>query len=479
MSHDLAEPPVPPTTRPPPLGASLLAPGLVPPVPAGERREAGRDLRRVVPRSAHAEWQPPADRADPVDILIAQGAGRIADLLPIRYARMQADAFAFLRGAAAVMAADLAHTPATGLRVQAGGDAHLMNFGAFATPNGTPLFDVNDFDETLPAPFEWDIKRLAASVAVAGRVRGLSDKVCRGLARRVGRAYRAQMDDLAHMPPVDAWFSRIDLHGQVEAIGDRDVRRTQRARLQQAIAAASNAYGHLLAADGTLHIPERPPAIYRLTGRFDAEEATARDAFATWRDTLPEERRVLVDRYRLRDLAFKAVGVGSVGTFCAIGLFATADGDRLLLQIKQAQTSVLAPFAGASAYAHQGERVVVGQRMMQATPDVFLGWASGGAEGRQFYVRLLKDSRLAAIGSAIEGDALPFYAKLCGRTLARAHARSGDAAAIAGYLGDSDGFDEPLAAFAMAYADQTERDYQAFRDAIAAGRIEAREEAKK
>jgi uncharacterized protein (DUF2252 family) len=440
-------------------------------MPADDRRAYGRDVRRTVPRGAHAAWSPPPGRADPVAILIAQGAHRIARLLPVRYGRMQTDAFAFLRGAAAVMAADLAATPATGLRVQAGGDAHLMNFGASATADGTPVFDVNDFDETLPAPFEWDLKRLATSVAVAGRVRGLPDKACRRLARLVGRAYRLQMDELAHLAPVAAWFSRIDLHGAVESISDRALRRAQRVRLETAVAAASQAYAHLLAPDGTLRLPERPPVIYRMDGR----DGTAREAFATWRETLPEERRVLVDRYRLRDVVFKAVGVGSVGTFCAIGLFATADGDTLLLQIKQAQTSVLAPYAGASAYGNQGERVVVGQRLMQAAPDVFLGWAlSGTPEGeRHFYVRQLKDSRLAAIGTALEGDALPFYARLCGRTLARAHARSGDAAAIAGYLGDGDGFDEALAAFAMAYADQTERDHMAFREAIRSGRIEA------
>jgi uncharacterized protein (DUF2252 family) len=211
---------------------------------------------------------------------------------------------------------------------------------------------------------------------------------------------------------------------------------------------------------------------------MDGHEDTAHAVFAAWREALPEERRALVERYRLRDLVFKAVGVGSVGTFCAIGLFADADGNKLLLQIKQAQHSVLAPYAGASAYAHQGERVVVGQRLMQAAPDLFLGWATGGARQLQFYVRTLKDSRLAAIGTALQTDALPFYARLCGRTLARAHARSGDAAAIAGYLGDSDGFDGPLATFALAYADQTERDYRAFLTAIKAGRIEAVREAK-
>jgi uncharacterized protein (DUF2252 family) len=439
---------------------------------AAERRAAGRDLRRVVPRSAHGVWTPPPNRRDPVSILIEQGATRIAALLPVRHARMRTDAFAFLRGAAAIMAADLATTPSTGLRVQAGGDAHLMNFGAYASPEGHPVFDVNDFDETLPAPFEWDVKRLAASVAVAGRVRGLPDSACHDLARRVGRAYRSQMSALAGLPPIDAWFSRVDLHGALGKIPDRALRRAQRLRLRGAVDSARGAYAHLLAADGTLRMPERPPVIYRM----DGSDETAAAAFAAWRNSLPEERRVLAERYRLHDLVFKAVGVGSVGTFCAIGLFATGDGDTLLLQLKQAQPSVLAPYAGASVYAHQGERVVVGQRLMQAAPDVFLGWATAGGDGKHFYVRQLKDSRLAAIGAALEAASLPFYARLCARTLARAHARSGDAAAIAGYLGDSDGFDGPLAAFAMAYADQTAADHAAFEAAIRDGRIEAAKE---
>jgi uncharacterized protein (DUF2252 family) len=436
--------------------------------PADVRREAGRALRRDVPRGAHADWTVRAAARDPVALLQAQDARRIASLLPLRYARMRADPFAFLRGAAAVMAADLASLPRTDLRVQACGDCHLLNFGTYASPEGTALFDINDFDETLPAPFEWDLKRLAASVAVAARARGAGDKAAAQLARRAAEAYRRHMLALAAMPVLDAWRNRIDLAGAVAEIDRARLRRQEDRRLRAALAASRRAYAHLVARDG-LRLPQRPPAIFRL----GPQEDTAHAAYAAYVDGLPEERRALLARYRLRDVAFKAVGVGSVGTFCAIGLFATADGEPLLLQLKEAQLSVLAAYAGASAYAHQGERVVVGQRIMQAATDIMLNWTQGGPEGRHFYVRALKDSRLAAIGAEIEAAALAFYAPLCGRTLARAHARSGDAAIIAGYLGRGSAFDEAIAAFALAYARQTEADHAAFCAAIDAGRIEA------
>ncbi len=437
-----------------------------------ERREAGQALRTRLPRGAHGDWTAPPGRRDPVELLLAADAGRIPALLPLRYGRMQANAFAFLRGAAALMAADLGALPHTGIIVQACGDCHLMNFGAYASPEGAPVFDINDFDETLPAPFEWDLKRLAASIALAGRVRGLPAKPQRALVRRAAHGYRRHIHELALAAPLDAWRSRIDLDAAVEDIPDRAERRGERQLLEQAVAASGDAYRHLATSDG-LRLPEAPPAVFRL----GAHEQDAHTAFAAYTAALAEERRVLVERYRLRDVAFKAVGVGSVGTFCAIGLFVTADGDTLLLQLKQAARSVLAPYAGESAYPNHGQRVVVGQRMLQAATDVFLGWAED-ASGRQVYVRQVKDARLARVGLRIEQAALPFYARLCGRTLARAHARAGDAARIAGYLGDGDAFDEALAGFALAYADQTEADHAAFVAAIHAGRIEAIEEPK-
>ncbi len=432
------------------------------------RRQIGVGWRRQVPLDAQAEWKAPANRPDPVEILIKQGESRIQELLPVRYQRMQTDPFAFLRGAAAVMAADLASVPATGLRLQSCGDCHLANFGAYATPEGTPVFDINDFDETLPAPFEWDVKRLAASLAVAGRVAQMSERDCRRLARMAVSSYREHIAHLAGLPPLEAWSQRIDLTAAIAGIEAGKIRRGLKKRLDAALAGGAAHYGLVQKTSHGWRIRDKPPLVRHLS----AHELDAHKAFASYAKSLQEDRRVLVQRYHLRDIAFKVVGVGSVGTFCAIGLF-MSDGDApLLLQIKEAQQSVLAPFAGASDYADHGERVVVGQHMLQAATDVFLGWTPVPLDGRCFYVRRLKDSRLADIGTRLE-SALPFYAALCGRTLARAHARAGDAAAVSAYMGEGTEFDKAIAKFAMAYADQTERDWRAFLDAINAGRISA------
>jgi len=435
-----------------------------------ERRAKGAEWRRQVPLGAHAEWKPPANRADPVEVLIEQGKSRIQELLPVRYARMKTDPFAFLRGAAAIMAADLASCPATGLRVQACGDCHLSNFGGYASPESTPVFDVNDFDETLPAPFEWDVKRLAASLAVAGRVAKLPGRECRRLARAATKSYRRRLGELALLSPLDAWSSRIDLAATIAAVDSNKIRHQIERRREAVLQGAREHYGLVEKKNGDWRIKDRPPLVRHL----HHHELHAHQAFASYAESLQEDRRVLVQRYHRRDIAFKTVGVGSVGTFCAIGLFVADDGSPLLLQIKEAQASVLAPFAGASEYANHGERVVVGQRMMQATPDVFLGWTQNLVNGRYFYVRRLKDSRLANIGAILE-EALPYYAKLCGHTLARAHARAGDAIALSGYMGDDSEFDKAIAEFAMAYADQTEHDWHALLDAIKAGRISAGE----
>jgi uncharacterized protein (DUF2252 family) len=436
-----------------------------------ERRAEGAEWRRQVPLSAHSEWKAAANRADPVEILIGQGRTRIAELLPIRYARMKTDPFAFLRGAAAIMAADLAPGPTTGLRVQACGDCHLANFGAYATPEGIPVFDVNDFDETLPAPFEWDVKRLAASFAVAGRVAGGSDREARQLARTAIKNYRRHLGRLALMSPLEAWSSRIDLAGAIADIDTPKIRRTIEKRRAAVLRGAAEHYGLFERKNGDWKIREKPPLVRHLS----RHELHAHQAFASYAETLQEDRRVLLQRYHRRDVAFKTVGVGSVGTFCAIGLFVSDDGAPLLLQIKEAQASVLAAFAGASTYPNHGERVVVGERMMQAATDIFLGWTRHPVDERYFYVRRLKDPRLANIGTRLEAE-LPFYAALCGRTLARAHARSGDAMALSGYMGDDSEFDKAVAEFAMAYADQTKRDWHALLDAIKAGRLNAGEQ---
>jgi len=432
------------------------------------RRSTGTGWRRQVPRSAQGAWVPPEDRRDPVDILIEQGKTRLPELLPVRYARMKADPFAFLRGAAAIMAADLASMPATALRTQSCGDCHLANFGSYATPEGTPVFDINDFDETLPAPFEWDVKRLAASLVVSGRVSGASEKDCRQIARTAALRYRQHMARLAPMSPLTAWGSRIDLAAAIAEIDVPKLRTRLEKRLSDILASGKDHFGLVEQRDGVWRIKEKPPLVRHLS----KHELHAKHAFASYAATLQEDRRVLLQRYHLRDVAFKVVGVGSVGTFCAIGLLLSDGNAPLLLQIKEAQESVLAPFAGASDYRNQGQRVVVGQRILQAASDIFLGWTVEPLDSRFFYVRRLKDSRLANIGSQI-ADFLPFYADLCGRTLARAHARSGDAVAIAGYMGEGTGFERAIAEFAMTYADQTEKDWHTFLDAIKTGRITA------
>jgi uncharacterized protein (DUF2252 family) len=436
-----------------------------------ERRAKGAEWRRQVPLSAQAEWKVPANRADPIEVLIEQGKNRIAELLPLRYARMKTDPFAFLRGAAAIMAADLASGPSTGLRVEVCGDCHLANFGAYATPEGTPVFDVNDFDETLPAPFEWDVKRLAASLAVAGRVAKMPGRECRQLARTAAKGYRRHLGELALLSPLAAWSSRIDLAGAIADVGANKIRHKIEQRREAVLRGAAEHYGLIERKNGDWKIKDKPPLVRHLSHH----ELHAHQAFNSYAETLQEDRRVLVQRYHRRDVAFKTVGVGSVGTFCAVGLFVADNGSPLLLQIKEAQESVLAPFAGASDYANHGERVVVGQRMMQAATDVFLGWTQSQVNGRYFYVRRLKDSRLANVGVILE-EALPFYADLCGRTLARAHTRAGDAVALSGYLGEDSEFDKAIAEFAMAYADQTERDWRALLDAIKTGRISAEEQ---
>lgn len=433
-----------------------------------QRREAGIGWRRKAPFEMQAQWVPSSDRRDPLDILIDQGKSRLPELLPLRYARMKADAFAFLRGAAAVMAADLGSMPATGLRVQSCGDCHLANFGSYASPEGRAVFDVNDFDETLPAPFEWDVKRLAASLAVAGRAAHLPQSDCRQLARLAARDYRRHIRRLGAMPPLDAWSTRIDLDGAIADVESHKIRRNLEKRLNTIMKSAEAHFGLVEPHGADWRIKEKPPLVHHLS----RHELNAKHAFASYAETLQEDRRVLLQNYHLHDVAFKVVGVGSVGTFCAIALLMSDDGAPLLLQIKEAQESVLAPYAGASQYGNHGQRVVVGQRMLQATTDIFLGWTEVPIDGRYFYVRRLKDWRLADVGARLEAE-LPFYAGLCGRTLARAHGRAGDAVAIAAYIGEGSDFDKAIAAFAVAYAEQTERDWRTFLAAITAGRITA------
>lgn len=441
-----------------------------------ERYAAGAALRHGLARSEQARWSRPARRSGPITILVEQGKYRLADLVPERYRRMSQSAFTFYRGAAGIMAQDLSGIPVTGIRLQSCGDAHLMNFGSFASPEGIPVFDINDFDETLRAPFEWDVKRLATSVILAGHQAGLKKSACHALARQTATAYREHVGTLAELTPLEAWSSRIDLKRAVAGIDAKPARHQAEKRLEQALDDGRAGYGLAVQRkDGSWHIAEKPPLLRPLS----RHELHAEAAFSRYGETLREEQRVLYERYRLRDVALKVVGIGSVGTLCAIALFTTADGAPLLLQIKEAQKSVLEQYGGASPgdpspgthpVANQGQRVVTGQRIMQAVSDPFLGWTQAQVDGRQLYVRRLKDSRLASVGTEIE-EALPFTTRLCGQALARAHLRSGDGAMLAGYLGGGDTFDEAIADFAEAYAAQTEDDYATFLAAIRDGVI--------
>jgi len=451
------------------------------------RTAAGKDARRKAPRPSHGVWEPAADRADSVALLEAQAATRVPELVPIRYGRMSASPFAFFRGAAAIMASDLAPTPTSGIRVQCCGDAHLSNFGGFASPDRTLVFDLNDFDETLPGPWEWDVKRLVASVAVATREAGLPRRQRRGIARNAGRGYREAMRALAGRPTLDVWYARIDeqeLAHQVQALSGKEaLARFERGTAKAKHKDSTRAFAKLTQrVNGQPQIAADPPLIVPLRDLLSPEQAAEYEAgmarlVAAYRATLPADRRVLLDRFRFVDMAHKVVGVGSVGTRAWILLMLGRDDeDPLFLQCKEAQASVLAPYAGASRFANQGRRVVEGQRLMQAASDIFLGWIrTTGLDGRErdFYVRQLWDWKVSADVAAMEPETLALYGQLCGATLARAHARCGDAIAIAAYLGSSDAADRALADFAEAYADQNERDHAALLTAIEAGRVEA------
>jgi uncharacterized protein (DUF2252 family) len=445
-------------------------------LPTSERRKAGQRLRRLVPRDQHATWTSPPDRRDPLQVLTETCRHRISWLVPVRYGRMQPSPFTFLRGSAAVMAADLATTPTSGIWVQSCGDSHLANFGVYSAPDGTPVFDVIDFDETLPAPFEWDLKRLVVSFAVAAHSRSMPEDACRDLAQQAVSAYRGHMAKLMQLDPQRAWNSRVNVVRAVNDIEDPKLRRREMKRLHTAALAHQRGYRKLLEhhKSGWRIRPQLPLVPPVLARRDDTLELVARTAFEAYKVSQPEQRSVLLDRYRLADVAFKVVGIGNVGTFCALGLFADRDGATLLLQLKEAQRSVLAPHAAPSIYENQGQRVVTGQRIMQGEHDMFLGWTREHGSDQYCYVRSLKDSRLSSVGGEIAENALPLYATLCGTALARAHARSGDAARIAGYMGSGTSFDAAIAAFAMSYAGQVESDWRLFVEAIKSGMLEAR-----
>ncbi|WP_330350022.1 DUF2252 domain-containing protein [Streptomyces sp. NBC_00582] len=437
-----------------------------------ERARRGKEARKRVPRSAHAGWLAPVDRADPVAVLERQGRDRLPELLPVRYGRMAASPFAFLRGAAAVMAADLAARPHTGLTVQLCGDAHLLNFGLYASPERALLFDLNDFDETFPGPFEWDVQRLAASVAVAARENGHAEPRARGATVEAVAAYRTAMQRLARLGELDVWYERIDADSLLPLLRSARHRRRAEASLTRARRRTSlQALGKLTElVDGRHRIIHDPPL---LEPAGVSDSAALRKIFSDYRSTLSEERRLLLDRYRYVDAARKVVGVGSVGLRCFIVLLSGRDAeDPLFLQIKEARASVLEAHLPSGPYTHPGHRVVAGQRLLQAASDIFLGWMTG-PQGRAYYWRQLRDMKGSADVAGMSPAALTAYARLCGTALARAHARSGDRIAIAGYLGSGDTFDHAIADFALAYADRTTADHAVLRAAIAAGVVTA------
>jgi uncharacterized protein (DUF2252 family) len=452
---------------------------------AAERSERGRAARAATPRSSHGAYRPPQDRQDPVSVLEAEASTRLPELVPIRYGRMLASPFAFYRGAAALMASDLAETPRSGFDVQCCGDAHLSNFGLFASPERRLVFDINDFDETLPGPWEWDVKRLATSVLIAARDRGFATRQQERIVLGAAEAYRVWMGRFASSTNLEVWYARVDietLRPQLVAELDPTTRKQAdklvvRARARDSLDALSKL---TTVVGGVPRIVSRPPLIVPIDELVASERAPVlaalTSAFQVYRDSLQPDRRVLFDGYELVDFARKVVGVGSVGTRAWIALLLGRDsGDPLFLQIKEAASSVLEPFVGESAFANAGQRVVEGQRLMQATSDIFLGWLDSkldvDGQPRDFYVRQLRDWKGSVDVAKMSVGAMLSYAQLCAVTLARAHARSGDRIAIASYLGTGAAFDGAMLAFSRAYADQNARDYAALAEAIASGRI--------
>ena len=449
-----------------------------------ERRVLGREARKAAPRASHGAWTPAPDRPDPIALLRAQDDDRMTDLVPIRWGRMSASPFAFYRGSAVLMAADLAPLPRTELTVQLCGDAHLSNFGLYGSPERELLFDVNDFDETLPGPFEWDIKRLAASFVLACRNNGLDEEVARETALAASRSYREHMTAYAEMRELDVWYSHIvadDLLEMVragrinkkasKAVVKAGVKYTEKGFAKARGRDSLQAAGKLTeVVEGLRRIVDQPPLVMHLQELDDSMHGYR--LFEQYRATLEDDRRELLSRYEVVDVARKVVGVGSVGTRCIIVLLIGRDNDDpLFLQVKEAGPSVLEPYLGRSRFTHCGHRVVAGQRLTQAASDIFLGWMTGQPGKRHFYWRQLRDMKGSIETELLKGPGLEILATVCGWTLARGHARSGHRIAIASYLGVSDRFDQGIADFAVSYADQAEKDYETVLKAIKRGKI--------
>ena len=440
-----------------------------------ELHAIGKSLRDKCPRESHAAWKPAGDRASPLALMEESNKGRMPQLVPIRHGRMMKSPFTFFRGAALNMAADLANLPRCGIRVQACGDCHLMNFGSYATPERRVIFDINDLDETLPAPWEWDVKRLAASFVLACRDNGFSEEEARDAVLACVRSYRERMAEYSDMNVMDVWYASMDVEEVISALEDEETKKRAKKRLEKARqrSVLEHDFPELAISTGLAPtIKENPPLIFHLRDQeHEVQMTRIKQAFSRYRETMQEDRRLLLDRFKLMDVAIKVVGVGSVGTYCGILLLMASEHDPLFLQFKHARPSVLEAFAGKSLHTNHGQRIVHGCRMMQSASDLFLGWTEG-AEGRQFYVRQLKDMKVKPMVEIFTPSVMFEYAKLCGWTLAHAHARSGEPAKISGYLGKSDKFDRAIADFSVAYANQTESDHEELMKAVRAGKLE-------
>ena len=446
-----------------------------------ERVAAGKALRDKIPRERHGLWNGVKGRPSPIDLLHKSDAGRMKKLLPIRYGRMLPTPFTYYRGAAGVMTADLARTPNTGLNVQACGDCHLLNFGGFATPERSIIFDINDFDETSPGPWEWDVKRLVASIVLAARSNGLSDNQGRDCAVNCARRYREHMREFSKLDPLEIWYAETKASDFIDSL-PKGLQKSVKKRIEKAAGRSGSELDFPKLAGsvaGKMRITDQPPLIFhpKVTAAPEAE-VTLEQLFQGYRESLDEDRRILLDRYRLVDVAIKVVGVGSVGRRCWVALMMSEGNHPLFLQFKEAVSSVLEPYAGKSRYAHHGQRVVMGQRLMQPASDIFLGWVTAPS-GRQFYVRQLHDAKIKPLVETFNTQMLDAYAQACGWVLARAHAKASEiSSTISAYLGSSsDTFDTAMGKFALAYADQAERDHAALKAAVRKGEIAAIEDA--
>ena len=439
-----------------------------------ERYAEGKALRDVCPRASHAGWKAPAQRADAVETVLCAEKGRLPELLPLRHGRMVRSPFAFYRGAALTMAADLAGTPNTGLRVQCCGDAHLCNFGGFATPERRIIFAINDLDETLPAPWEWDVKRLAASFVAACRDGAFGARIARDAAETCVRSYRESMAEFSELKTLELWYRSLTTEELLAGLDTRLRKRAvKRIEKEQGKSRGEEMFPKLVEHRGDIPvIKDQLPTIFHAEGHPAGEVQKALlDVVAGYRATLPHAHQSLFDRYALRDAAIKVVGVGSVGTLCWVLLLAAGEDDPLFLQVKEARASVLEPYAGASLFANHGQRVVNGYRLMQPASDMFLGWSQGPR--RHYFFRQLRDMKLSIMVETFGRAEMEVYAAWCGRALALSHARSGSSVAISGYMGRSDAFDKAIASFSMAYADQNEKDHQALERAVRSGKVKA------